>query len=680
MKRIVRTLAVLWIAALVSLAAVGCKKSSDDDAFWGLSGTVSGAEGTALSGATVYLVPTSAVDTTQITASGVFTAPYPAEAYDEPLEDAVAASGASFPQALTGASGSFSIGTIPDGSYFVYVAPPVGDTEHLPGGDKCRNAYDASQLKGATLAIKVSSSPSPAATYVGMSSCLGCHPDHDTAKYTAHKIGIMPMSAPGAQQSAAMYPDYFNAFSKFKSAADYTGGTRLELGDYDSTRGFDKFKIREFGDTQMPISAVYLNLYLWKSTGNGKYYITIDNMLNGADPLDLTSLEVRFTYGGAVYKQRYLLDVSPLAAGRTGLYFTLQYNTEGSTSRWDRARRVWRDYKFSNFWGAGTDTTYGTADDVIKAPPVTQTFQGECAACHFTGYERYTAANGEFLARAANNLNGEADVDDDVGADEMNITCETCHGAGSEHAAANSARYIVAQDYLSPERQNTTCGRCHDRPNGKTGNEQPISDVTLRMMPPGQSRATFLADYCQTAKKGPNPASEVWADGIHSKSHHQQYSDFIKSGHYKNDRKLVVCGDCHNMHAVENRHSLKYDLEDNNSLLCQQCHNVDTQGHLLEHTGSTMAGLNTRCVDCHMTKTAQTGSGRYGLMTFLPPYASSADEEAKTYWESDISSHTFKVPRKTGVDVAGKAPGKAMPIPYTNSCGACHDVSQLQYP
>jgi hypothetical protein len=41
-------------------------------------------------GATVYLVPTTAMDiSTQSTASAIYEAPYPAEAYDEPLEDAI---------------------------------------------------------------------------------------------------------------------------------------------------------------------------------------------------------------------------------------------------------------------------------------------------------------------------------------------------------------------------------------------------------------------------------------------------------------------------------------------------------------------------------------------------------------------------------------------------------------
>ena len=43
---------------------------------------------------------------------------------------------------------------------------------------------------------------------------------------------------------------------------------------------------------------------------------------------------------------------------------------------------------------------------------------------------------------------------------------------------------------------------------------------------------------------------------------------------------------------------------------------------------------------------------------------------------NDITSHLFDVPRKTNKAVKGVEPGKAMPIPYTNACGACHEADK----
>ena len=53
--------------------------------------------------------------------------------------------------------------------------------------------------------------------------------------------------------------------------------------------------------------------------------------------------------------------------------------------------------------------------------------------------------------------------------------------------------------------------------------------------------------------------------------------------------------------------------------------------------------------------------------------------DGKNYWENDITSHLLIVPRKDNKHVKGIDPDKAMPIPYTNSCGiSCHDPKSLK--
>jgi hypothetical protein len=47
------------------------------------------------------------------------------------------------------------------------------------------------------------------------------------------------------------------------------------------------------------------------------------------------------------------------------------------------------------------------------------------------------------------------------------------------------------------------------------------------------------------------------------------------------------------------------------------------------------------------------------------------------YWMSDITAHLFIVPRKENTAVKGVKPGSAMPIPYTASCGTCHNPEGL---
>jgi hypothetical protein len=66
-------------------------------------------------------------------------------------------------------------------------------------------------------------------------------------------------------------------------------------------------------------------------------------------------------------------------------------------------------------------------------------------------------------------------------------------------------------------------------------------------------------------------------------------------------------------------------------------------------------------------------------MIRTPPYANGQDEETNAYWHGSLNSHVFDVPRKTNVAVRGVPPGRTMPIPYTNACGTCHNVSELPF-
>ena len=141
-------------------------------------------------GATVHLVPVSAIDvTTPMTASAIYAPPYPAEAYDEPLEDAIRLRGAEFPRSTTDSQGNFIIANVPDGRFFIHVTPGPEDTEHLPGGDQSRESHAAEQLRGRSMTIQISSSPSRGALTVGSSTCLTCHQDQEHWQQTAHKLG-----------------------------------------------------------------------------------------------------------------------------------------------------------------------------------------------------------------------------------------------------------------------------------------------------------------------------------------------------------------------------------------------------------------------------------------------------------------------------------------------------------
>ena len=181
---------------------------------------------------------------------------------------------------------------------------------------------------------------------------------------------------------------------------------------------------------------------------------------------------------------------------------------------------------------------------------------------------------------------------------------------------------------------------------------------------------------------GPGKDNNVWPDDIHSSKPHQQYSDFIKSKMYRNDRLLVTCADCHDLHGdTPYSRWLIDDPDDPSSPLCQRCHAVDVLSHMETKLNAKMKGQLTRCIDCHMPGTANTGgiTGNFGRMIQPPPYANAAEEENNAYWEGPINSHVFDVPLKTNIGVNGVSPGRAMPIPYTGACGTCHMVNELPF-
>src|SRR3989338_4167167 len=286
----------------------------------------------------------------------------------------------------------------------------------------------------------ISSSPSAAATYVGTTQCITCHADYAGQKYTAHKLGISVPGSLGGLHDSKNFPDFDDAVDLFVSADSYddtdTGEvpTVISFGDYSGRRGFDKYEVY-VGSAPSQITTKVGEMRLWRNKATGQYTITIVNTSNPADPNTPLPLPVALTYGGTVYKQRFLVEIpSSLATGRSGRYPLLQYQaypgiSEGEDSNYDRTRADFRDYHL--------DWYYNNTTSLLKAPSASKTFESQCAGCHMPGM-RMLAPNaaGERLASGIHDaVNGEFDLDGDGVKDEINIGCETCHGPGSEHVA-----------------------------------------------------------------------------------------------------------------------------------------------------------------------------------------------------------------------------------------------------
>jgi predicted CXXCH cytochrome family protein len=628
--------------------------------------------GAAVSGATVYAIP--AADVAEIATvpltmtAGNYVAG--ALAADEPLEDLIngnytpAGGGVgTYKKGVTDSAGKAVLSGLATGAsdmYFIYVKPADSDAGHLPGGSLCRTAVSGESLANKETAIDVSTRPSSSATFVGTTECLRCHASYATEKQTLHKLGIMvPGSPSGLQDLSKFGPtdgvyNYGAGLAKFTAGDNTSGGTTVYFSDFDSTRKFDKFKTSE----SAPAGTVYATVRVYKDAADNTYKMQFTNVVNPTDNNSGMIREVALNYGGGLYKQRYMTRL----AGKESIYMLpLQFNAAGSDASSDRTRKVWRDYHLDWWWN--------TADNTFKtAPAASNSFDIQCAPCHYTGYSVTKNAGGEYVASGVPDAGGEMHPVTGT-KQELNIGCENCHGPGSEHvAAAGNGKFIVSPGLITPERSNMICGQCHSRPQGNDSylikKDSPL-DNTNKMMVAGISRAAFLAGNT-SRHDASSTAGDFWADNTHSKSHHQQYTDFIQTAKYRNGSQLLTCYSCHDPHAPgTDRHQMSGTSNNN---LCQSCHTTvtDVVAHMTAKTGTSLMPADTKCIQCHNPKTSSSGAGSN------PTTPVTGGTSATKYYQGDISSHLFDVPPKTSV-----SPTNAMPVPYTNNCGVCHNYSSL---
>ncbi len=606
-----------------------------------VKGAVSDGSKQPIANAAVYLIP--AADVEQLGKASPINRKI-SSPNDEPMEDTLAPNRDKYQKGMTDSKGNFSISKVADGKYFVYVE--LSDKEHLPGGNISNKAMTTAELAKTPLKIAVSGRIPDNATFVGSSQCLGCHGDYASIKKTMHKLGISVVDKPSRLQDQSRFPAMNEGLAKL------IAGTTFYFSGFDKARGFDKYLISETAPAD-PATVNFTATFFKDADGKLKF-----RTKNAKDAVDAErTYAVEMTYGGGVNKQRYLYRVGE------HLYPFLQYNPTGKAEFKDRTRKPWRDYHGDWLFNAGTNK--------LTDPPKAKSFEKECAACHYTGYTLTPTVGGDFVAGAVNDPNGEADIDGDGTPNELNIGCEVCHGPGSEHAKspmAKKAATIVSPAKLAAERATVICTQCHSRPQGNLKNDQPVSKEN-RMLIPGTSRNDYLINYTTREDAA---QSDFWPDGVHSKAHHQQGTDLIRSKHYLNGTQTLSCYNCHDPHGkTEIKHQLKMEVRDANNSLCTSCHkNKSVKPHTQQKVGFEH-GMQISCVDCHMTKTMQTGAGLG---------KGSTRKDGQNYWVNDITSHLFDVPRKDNKGVKGVEPGKAMPIPYTKGCGACHDVEDLQKP
>jgi predicted CxxxxCH...CXXCH cytochrome family protein len=237
---------------------------------------------------------------------------------------------------------------------------------------------------------------------------------------------------------------------------------------------------------------------------------------------------------------------------------------------------------------------------VATNPDQSSSYKQRCIGCHTSGFEVKVEGG---IVETVSTLDGSK------GYQESTISCERCHGPGSEHVEVaesddtNGSLHIVQPRYLSLERNIQVCAQCHSEGTASQFTQAEINypiDENGKLYRPGENLDDI---FSQTDNN--------WNAPTVSKFFHQQYSDYKQSKHYQNTTYNPRCSDCHDSHADSNDNPslLKQPVNDNS--LCLSCHqNLDfpteysVQLHT-QHPYDPEESGASRCVSCHMTKTGK---------------------------------------------------------------------------
>jgi predicted CXXCH cytochrome family protein len=216
---------------------------------------------------------------------------------------------------------------------------------------------------------------------------------------------------------------------------------------------------------------------------------------------------------------------------------------------------------------------------------------------------------------------------------EINVACESCHGAASEHIAwtidkasndigfsrdlgpsvnawlnKNNRPHTLSPDKIGHSQQVVVCAQCHSR-RTQISNKDHVNTNSF-----GERHILDLV-----SSENYYPDGQVYNENF-------IYGSFLQSKMYQNG---VVCSDCHNPHTAQ----LKLPVES----VCLQCHQSDKYAVEKHHNHSAQSS-GAQCVSCHMPQT--------------------------TYMQIDARrDHGFHIPR----------PDLAKQLGTPDTCLSCHE-------
>ncbi|MEN8210313.1 MAG: tetratricopeptide repeat protein [Thermodesulfobacteriota bacterium] len=237
------------------------------------------------------------------------------------------------------------------------------------------------------------------------------------------------------------------------------------------------------------------------------------------------------------------------------------------TIAWDDVKKKW--YALPNHTDDHTDWLHWTRQG--------QNWNGMCAECHSTNLKKgYDIRKDSFTTTWS----------------EIDVSCEACHGPGSEHVAwaktPEMGRQEVDNFNLVVQTRNMTsgdfvkiCAWCHSRRASIDNFSHGHENIMDYMIPSLLTQNLYYPDG--------QILDEVYV-----------YGSFMQSKMFLNG---INCSDCHDVH------SQKLKIEGND--LCLSCHRKDTYDTADHHFHKKMyQGKESKgddCIQCHMPETVYMG-------------------------------------------------------------------------
>jgi hypothetical protein len=609
----------------------------------GLVGYVRDTASRPLGSGQVVLVPAAGVaallntpiDLTQTPAQAA------ASSVDEPLEDLIDTD-AGVARAPVDGEGRYRFSSLEDGDYFVAFVPGSGDGTHLTSLDPQRLPRAAVALRGARLDLDVSGAASVGARYVGSSPCLQCHGRHSSLG-SAHALTVRVPDQASALQDTGGRPRLDEALTVFRA------GKTLHFYDCaPRTDGLPACAVSESAPSDASRIGFQARLDYRPPTVSGQPGLYTVELGTPGGPT-VVQYTVALSIGGALSYQQFVTPVVLSGGLRTHLVLPFSYQLAGNDSR-----PSYRDFRWVAY---APEDWFDLTTKQLKQPAPNHAFEKQCVGCHATGIEVRGNDSAGYTASAAAEPFGVYDLNGDGRLELLGVSCEACHGPGSEHLEVTPrGQRIVSPSLLSTERQGMICGSCHSNPRGHAGELAPL-DAQGHMPRAGLRRKDYLSAHVTRVDA---QGSDLFASGD-SRHPTQQYTDFIRSPKYRNGDLLATCSDCHVPHHDSGLPAdMKFSTSDNSG--CLSCHKAqeDVYAHAQAKVGfdhdTVTSGLT--CVACHQVKTALGGAHVPALVTTLNPAA-----PIQYYW-GDRTSHRFAFVNRSQV--------QAQPVAATNTCGACH--------